>query len=155
MSDIFDIVPSSQPIPKISTKPAEDNTLYIKLQSQFASSHLGYYSNKFIDLISEEAIGRNEEIEVLSVHKILKEIMKKYMMSDLELVYFGYVSNALQWKFKSQTILNHSNALNYYCQHLPDLSEYLSIFCSFVAYFVKKYIGAPEECSVITDLMQK
>ena len=89
------------------------------MQNDFICHHLGYYCNKFIDAIAQEAFTSIPEVEVLSVHKILKEVMKKFMMNDLELVYLGHVASILKWNLKWGCIDAYCQQLNYQCELLP------------------------------------
>ena len=83
MSDMFDILPESQIQQPLSTKISEENHAYLRVQNDFICHHLGFYCNKFIDAIASEAFAKIPEVEVLSLHKILKEVTKKFMMTDL------------------------------------------------------------------------
>ena len=56
---------------------------------------------------------------MLGLHKILKEVMKKFMMNDLELVYFGHVAGILKWNFNVACIDSYCPQLNFQCELLP------------------------------------
>lgn len=105
---------------------------------------MGYYANKFINAICQEGLQHLENLEVLSVHKILTEVTKKYMLTDLELTYLAHITHLLRWDLTSNFITKYSTLINYHCEHLPSGSARLAFFLSLVAYFVKKYIAEEE-----------
>ena len=96
MADIFDILPQLKETRGKSRQP-EEAGVYVRMQGEFASNHLGYYCFTFIDLIRQDAVTRNPSMEVYSLDKILRELTKKYMLNDLELVHLSFISNLLQW----------------------------------------------------------
>ena len=47
----------------------------------------------------------------------------------------------LEWNFRESIIVDNCKELSYSCEYLPVESEHLTVFCSLVAFFVKKYVG--------------
>jgi hypothetical protein len=72
---------------------------YTVLQGEFLGRSYGYYATYFIQKIAAEAITYCPQVEVLSVSRILKELVRKFLLSDLELVFVGYIAAQLEWAF--------------------------------------------------------
>jgi hypothetical protein len=47
------------------------------------------------------------------MNKSLREIAKKYFLSDLEMVYVGHIGGLLEWNINSCSVLSKSNKMNF------------------------------------------
>lgn len=84
MSGLFDIVTKQQSSCKNSHSSQKNcNQNYIKLQGDFLARHLGLYTMHFIEMIAQDAASICSELAVMSIHKILKDITKRFMLTDL------------------------------------------------------------------------
>jgi hypothetical protein len=56
---------------------------YAALQGEFLSSSYGYYATHFVQKIAAEAVARSPQAEILSIIKLLRELVRKFLLSDL------------------------------------------------------------------------
>lgn len=82
MSDIFEVVPHPTRKPH-QLSQVHSNSDYIKLQGDFLTHNFGLYALKFIDMICQDALNLSPRFETVSLNKILRDITKKYLLSDL------------------------------------------------------------------------
>lgn len=152
MSDVFEIIARPSSRPKIGKQRESVLGRYTQLQGEFVSQSYGYYTHYFIRRIEAEAIERNSQIEVLSVNRILRDLVRRFMLSDLELVFIGHVSEGLEWNFNKAYYKQHSHIVGTSGEQHKGI-ELLTFFLSLVAYFVKSYAGQLEEAAAIADLL--
>lgn len=145
MSDVFEIIARPTSRPKLSKQRENVLGRYTQLQGEFVSQSYGYYTHYFIKRIEAEATARNGQIEVLSINLILRDLVRRFMLSDLELVFIGHVSEGLEWNFNKAFYKQHSHIVGSASNVEQNKSiELLSFFLSLVAYFVKSYAGQLE-----------
>lgn len=89
-------------------------------------------------MLAQDAAFKCPQLQVIGIHKILREVVKKFMLSDLELVYVGHICNLLEWNIRDAFIRRSREGMRYEWECV-DQGMYLLIVLS--AYFVKKYIG--------------
>lgn len=76
------------------------------------------------------------------------------MLSDLELVFIGHVSEGLEWNFNKALYKQYSHIVgSIFIGEQNKSIELLNFFLSLVAYFVKSYAGQLEESGAIADLL--
>ena len=51
------------------------------------------------------------QIEVLSISKQLKDLVRKFLLSDLELVFVGYIANQLDWSYNQTFYIQNHNKI--------------------------------------------
>lgn len=69
--------------PSISRGKEDITSRYATLQGEFLSSSYGYYATHFVQKIAAEAVARSPQTEVLSIIKLLRELVRKFLLSDL------------------------------------------------------------------------
>jgi hypothetical protein len=139
MSDIFDIIPKHTSSPTNNhSQHQRSHANYIQLQANFLANNYGLYTIRFIEMLAQDAAFKCPQLQVIGIHKILREIVKKFMLSDLELVYVGHICNLLEWNIRDAFIRRSREGMRYEWECV-DQGMYLLIVLS--AYFVKKYVG--------------
>lgn len=113
MSDLFDIIPKHHSSRNNHSRHHHSNANYIKLQGDFLANNYGLYTLRFIEMVTQDAVSKCPELEVMSIHKILRDIVKKFLLSDLELVYVGHICNLLDWNIKDPFIRRNSDGMSY------------------------------------------
>lgn len=92
-------------------------------------------------MIAEEATYKFTPLKSVNLNKLLREIVKKYFLSDLELVYVGHIGSLLDWNINSSFILSKSKKMSLSAEGQPFEASLLLFFLNLIAFFVKKYIG--------------
>lgn len=69
--------------PSISRGKEDITSRYAALQGEFLSSSYGYYATHFVQKIAAEAVTRIPQAEILSIVKLLRELGRKFLLSDL------------------------------------------------------------------------
>lgn len=69
--------------PSISRGKEDITNRYAALQGEFLSSSYGYYATHFVQKIAAEASARSPQTEILSIIKLLRELVRKFLLSDL------------------------------------------------------------------------
>lgn len=80
---------------------------YCRLQQEFISLSYGYYTESFIAHISESACAKRPQLMALPLRKMLREVVKKYMLNDLELIFVGHFAEVHRWDIEHESIERH------------------------------------------------
>lgn len=71
------------------------------------------------------------------------------LLSDLELVFVGYVAGQLEWSFTKSFYRQHHTLLKPTAEPLHKGTEMAAFFLHLCAAFVKNYIGELEEATAV------
>lgn len=154
MSDIFIVRPKKTYLAKSPPARPSNSFQYIKLQGEFLNRSYGYYTSRFVEKIAQLAFQKQQSTAVLSIHKILTDTVKKYMLSDLELVVVGHICNLLQWDIHQSFLKHNSKILRCEQDDLPVLSKQLIFLLNLSAYFVKNYMGQMQESIAVAAYLE-
>jgi hypothetical protein len=83
----------------------------------------------------------------------LRELVRKFLLSDLELVFVGYIAGQLEWAFGKPFYKQRCQILKTGPEQFHKGIEILNFFLHLCACFVKNYIGQLEEAAAITEFL--
>lgn len=84
---LFEIAPYNKPFSNPSHESS--NSYQIFLQN-FTNSTYGLYTELFIKKIATDALSINESLIKYSIKKFLRKCIRKFMLTDLELVFLAH-----------------------------------------------------------------
>jgi hypothetical protein len=78
---------------------------------------------------------------VLSIDKLLREVARKFLLTDLELVYLGHAADILEWNIKDEFLKQNCEILKFQADYMHPQTLKLWFLLNLIAWFIKKYIG--------------
>lgn len=130
------------------------NDCYHAAQQLFVVQSYGYYTEMFLTKISEEACRMFDFMLKHQLKKLLREIVLKFMMSDLELVFLSHFCRRDRWNIRSKLIENHSHIFKQHSGVEQDEDHRrLLLFIYLHSYNVKMYLGDKQTVAVLKNYL--
>ena len=119
------------------------------------NSSYGHYTGAFVEGISAAAAAVHQLTAVLSLPKCLRELVRKFMLSDLELAIVGHVCGLCGWNYNQPLLARRASELlggQEDSQH--PATPQLMLLLELAGYFVKQYLGLEDEALAVAEFKQ-